>query len=472
VRAAGWWLPPDLRERVEEVREVELGGVTVEVPGLDAETLTGLAAELAMRALTTLAERPVAEIIAVLDTAAARWLDPQAEGRRRALELLPAITGFSRPMVAESIDLEMRSSRAPDLWRVLHSELGDPAALDGFVASASHPGGRVRAVGPGLVGAVFSSNIPALPHLSVMRALLVKSGFLGRSASAEPVFLPLYLDTLHELDPGIAGCCAALTWPRDAADLEAAFLGGIDAFIGWGGVDAEAHFRAAVPPELPMVFHGHRLGLAWVSQESLDGDLDALGRGLARDVSTFDQHACLAPHVVYVEGDLAAATRVAQAVARGLAAEAARLPPRVPDEGRLADLAQRRGVAELEAAMGLGALFVPDGGGPAWTVVVQQVDGFPVSPLDRFLTIVPVEGPHALVDRLRPLRGRLQNAAVAAPGPRGDRVRELLARLGVSRLCSPGGMATPSMMWHHDGLPCVGSLVRWCDDERRAPGEG
>ena len=30
-------------------------------------------------------------------------------------------------------------------------------------------------------------------------------------------------------------------------------------------------------------------------------------------------------------------------------------------------------------------------------------------------------------------------------------------------------MATPSMMWHHDGEACLASMVRWCDHETSAP---
>ena len=41
----------------------------------------------------------------------------------------------------------------------------------------------------------------------------------------------------------------------------------------------------------------------------------------------------------------------------------------------------------------------------------------------------------------------------------------LFARLGVSRICPAGKMPTPSMMWHHDGLPCIGEMVRWTDAE-------
>ena len=40
------------------------------------------------------------------------------------------------------------------------------------------------------------------------------------------------------------------------------------------------------------------------------------------------------------------------------------------------------------------------------------------------------------------------------------------ARAGVARVCPPGNMGTPTMMWHHDGFPCIAKMLRFCDWER------
>ena len=34
---------------------------------------------------------------------------------------------------------------------------------------------------------------------------------------------------------------------------------------------------------------------------------------------------------------------------------------------------------------------------------------------------------------------------------------------------NPGLMGLPSMMWRHDGKPCLGAMVRFCDEETEAP---
>jgi len=104
--------------------------------------------------------------------------------------------------------------------------------------------------------------------------------------------------------------------------------------------------------------------------------------------------------------------------------------------------------------------------------VVRPAEGLPASPLDRWVTVVPLKDAAALLGRLRPLHGLLQNAALAVKEAiEADALREELALLGVSRMCPPGAMATPSMVWHHDGKACVGAFVRWADVESVAPGE-
>ena len=112
--------------------------------------------------------------------------------------------------------------------RALDRELGSRQALDGFVSTAK---GRATATGPEVIGGIFSANIPALPHLTVMRSFLVKSACLGRVSRGEPLYLPLYAQSLAEIDPELSECLAVIHYDRDDDALADAFLGGIDHVI-------------------------------------------------------------------------------------------------------------------------------------------------------------------------------------------------------------------------------------------------
>ena len=463
----GWFLPRALRSIVAEERVHTLGGVPVSMPVLAPDQLATIGAHLAGARDRVLAERSVDSIVAVLDALAEAWLDDDTPERQRALEILPRITGTSAAMIRESIDLEQASSRADHMERALRSEFGNPAVLDGFVDNPLlGGGGQTMAVGPTLTGAVFSSNIPALPHLTAMRSLLVKSAFWGRTSRREPTFLPLYLSTLERLDPDLAACTASLWWPREARELEEPFLAASDCFVGWGGPEAEAHFREAVLPETRFVFHGHRIGFAIVDADSATDDV---ARGLARDASLFDQQACLSPHVVFFRGDLREATAFGSCLANHMEACAVELPGRTLTPGEAAAIQQFRGAAEVGEALTVGRLFTPADGTLTWTVSVEASERFSASPLNRCITVCAVPNWDEAMHALRPLSPWLQNAAIAVSTDEAPSLKTRFARLGVTRLCAPGLMATPSMMWHHDGEACLASMVRWCDHETLRP---
>ena len=101
----------------------------------------------------------------------------------------------------------------------------------------------------------------------------------------------------------------------------------------------------------------------------------------------------------------------------------------------------------------------------SWTVVYEPLKEFASSPLHRFIRIVPLPDLKDIVKYLSPIKGYMQNAGLEVGEERRAEFFSLFARLGVSRICPAGKMPTPSMMWHHDGLPCIGEMVRWTDAE-------
>ncbi|MDP6943796.1 MAG: acyl-CoA reductase, partial [Myxococcota bacterium] len=301
MSAKAYWLPPGCPVRLEtETVEVTRGDrrMTLEVPKPTPADLRAIAEHLRQARRRVLARRSVDDIVKSLDRTARRWLDPSYRPRLFARHTISIVTGFSSEMVARAIELEQAASRAPDMRAALVRELGDPASLDGFVST---PKGRSMAVGPELVGGIFSANIPALPHLTVMRAFLVKAACFGRVSIDEPIYLPLYADSLAEVDPELAECLAVVHWDRDDRDCEAAFLGGIDHLIAYGGDAALAGLKERLPAGVRATWHGHRMGFAYVARSALMGSVDGLVERLAFDFSIFDQHACLAPQACFVE---------------------------------------------------------------------------------------------------------------------------------------------------------------------------
>jgi hypothetical protein len=191
---------------------------------------------------------------------------------------------------------------------------------------------------------------------------------------------------------------------------------------------------------------------------------EEVARRIAVDVSVFNQHACIAPQAYLIEGDVDLVRRVARDVAGALAVYAAECPLGTLDEADAAALQLRRASAAYQAATRPGCDLLR-GDGLDWTVIVDTT----LLPLagggNRVLRIVPCHDLRDAVAQLRPLGRHLQNVGIGALGPALLTTASALARLGACRVSEPGRMAEPSMIWRHDGEPCLAQLVRWCDIE-------
>ena len=162
----------------------------------------------------------------------------------------------------------------------------------------------------------------------------------------------------------------------------------------------------------------------------------------------------------------------ADALARGMDTWLDRLPPRSLTVDEAAGLRAARDEARMVAMADGSTRIATPTDRLQGTVVVGPMDAFVPSPLDRFARVVPVVNTDALMNYLMPVQRYLQCAVVAGgPDENTDALKQRLAALGVTRICPPGSMGTPSMVWHHDGRACLGDLVRWCDEETIGPGD-
>ncbi|MFT5432460.1 MAG: hypothetical protein ACI9OJ_003159, partial [Myxococcota bacterium] len=352
-----------------------------------------------------------------------------------------------------------------DMEAALTRELGDFRALDGFVPM---PKGRTRAFGPGVIGGLFSANIPALPHLTVMRSFLVKAACFGRVSRGEPVYLPLYARSIASLDEDLASCLAVVHWDSARHDVEAAFTRGIDHLIAYGSDRTLSEIRSRARPGLSATWHGHRMGFAAVGRPAMSGDLADLGRSLAYDFTVFDQHACLAPQACFVEtGGDKTVLQLAKAIESGMTYWLKELPARRLTTQEAAPLRSAVDMTLMREAMGEEVTVVSPPKRLQGVVVVEHPDAFQPTPLDRFVRLIPVQSTKEIFQYLQPVREFLQCAAIIGFD---DPFRLELARLGTTRLCPPGATGTPSMVWAHDGNRCIADLVRWCDEETVLPG--
>jgi hypothetical protein len=478
IEVDAYYLPADFRAQVKAFRtetyQDEDIAIHLKIPQISRSFVETLADHLKKRRETYLAGLPIGKIIDVLDQASRRWLDRDYPPRKLALKTIPAITHFSRGVVEASIDVEMESSLREDIWRALCLEIKNPLFLDDFQYSPELEG-YSRAFGPKLILSIFSENIPALPHLLFMRSVLLKAACLGKVAAGEPTFAPLYLKTIEEIDPKMAESMAVLYWRGGEEEIEQAAFHQADAVIMFGGVEACESLREKIPRGVKALLHGHRLGFGIIGRKRLRRQgLRELAASVAYDCSMFDQQACLAPHTYYVEiGGEASPEEFCRTLAETMEGLNLKMPRGKISPGEASAIHQLRARYEFRELNDEGVLLLSSPHGTDWTIVYEKDPGiFAPSPLNRFIRVCGVEDIFQILPSLRAIAAYLQNAAVAVGDERETELIQRLGELGVARITSPGKMPVPSMMWHHDGISPLASLLRWCDVEKKDRDDG
>jgi len=471
VEANGYYFPPDFRYPISfTTKAYEHEDVTVhlKIPPATPDLVEALAEHLKKNREKHLARMPIERIVAVLDKASRRWLDEDYPYRRLALQTIPVITGFSREAVEASIDVEMETSLQHDMWQALRSEIQNPLYLDDFQYSDELKGYR-RAFGPELVVSFFSENIPSLPHLLFMRSALVKAACLGKVASGEPTFAALYLKSIEDIDPEMAGCMAVLYWQGGDEEIESAAFNHADAAVIFGSVETCASILKRIPNTVKALVHGHRMGFGIIGKNRMNHqDTEDLASKVAYDHAMFDQQACLAPQVYYLEeGGEVSPKEFAKILAKAMSAIEEKMPRGKLSAGEAALINQRRGRYEIRELNNEDIQMQTSSLGTTWTIVCEQDPGeFSPSPLNRFVRLWSVKDISQIIRELKPVGPFLQNAAVAVGDEREAELIRKLGELGVARITSPGNMPVPSMMWHHDGIATLAALLRWCDVEK------
>ncbi len=426
-----------------------------------------------------LIERPVMEIVEVIDHIAGRFLTPSDELRKSAIDGVVGSSGLSAAMANRVLDGMAVDWLAEPLRRTLLTEFGEPEVLDGFVLEAAPDGsaGRmIRAYGPELTLHVFSGNVPGVAVTSLIRALLVKSASFGKTGSGEPNLAPLFARAVAEADGDLGRCLAVAGWPGGDEALESPLLARADAVIVYGGDHTVEAIRNRIPARTHFHAYPHRFSLGVATREALTAEsARRIAADAAEAAAMFDQQGCTSPHVFYMEeGGEVTPGEWAEMLAAEMQEVERRLPRGRIEPGESAAILQARGETEIAQLAGLGHRLHMAATGTEWTVIFDPDPGFIPSCLNRTVRVKPIASADEVPGLLAPLGSALQTVGIEATMERRRPLAARLGEIGATRITSISRMPWPPATWHHDGRPPLSSLVRWCDleDDGSAASDG
>ena len=435
-----------------------------------------------------LAAVPFAELCRWLDAAAA-LLEPHAPLGARLRALVAATSDLADPLLDAALWLNAASLRAAAVREVVDRELSIGAVpgsrfLDEWVevdaprwdgatgplreALASGPetpapAPRIRAL-PTLQIHVTAGNAPVVAPASALRLLATRGGGVVKlpSGSILPgAALAVALHAAAAAHPAARPVLDALSlvyWQGgDAAVEQPLFDPAVfDRVVVWGAPDAVERVGGLARGIRTLTFNP-RYGVSLIGREALADPAarHAAARLAAADVLVWNQRACIASLVHYVEGeDEDAAHRWAVAL-RDALADADRLAPAAPSPAALGQIARmRRG-----SLIGARWYWVGGPGRDARAAVVVAPGPFDLAshPLSRVVIVRRV----ARLDEAVALLHRGVSTVGVHPEPRRLGLRDAVAAHGVSNVVPLGRAERAFAGMPHDGMRVLAELVEW-----------
>lgn len=424
----------------------------------DAEFICAKAAEKRR----SIAAYPVDKRLRLLAEVGKIWSDPESSYRKRAQEALPELTGFSPEMIRLGLD-ELPGILDPRaLRRKLNTELrGIPHGPNAFLSDV--PGAEGHWYPIGSVLHVLSGNVFLVAPGSLVEGILTGNVSILKMSSAETFFLPLFLESLKECDAdGIVGSSvAAVDFPSSVRDVRDVFKRGVDGIVVWGGEDAVRGYRDGLPARTRFIVFGPKLSMALVTKKGLaETGFSDTARLLSREIAVWDQNACTAPQVCFVEG-LAEAEALLEALHGAMEGTLAELPPGRPAADAAVEIRKLRSIAEVAEARG-GTKLRDSGADLNWTLFTDVEKVFEPSPLNRTLRLVPYDAFDDVVATVRPVRGYLQTVGLIATVAESADIADALAFESALKTVRLGSMSGGNVDDPHDGqydLPQLMNLV-------------
>lgn len=402
------------------------------------------------RARQRLRQRDLDDILAAVQVAFDKWHDINSPQRRLAEATLPSVTGFSASMIRYGLPRILAPLQIDSMRELLTQEL--------------RPTPRRTAVAPALLVHVLAGNIPGLGAVAANLSLAIGSPTILKTAAGDPLSTALWAQTIAEADPELGECLAVTYWPGGDVDTEAVVFDRADMVVASGSNESIAAIATRVRSRFRG--HGHRVSFAAVGTDCLDDEtaVAALARGLARDISVWDQQGCLSPQMCYVEaGGRVAPHEFATILAGALAADAVELPPRRLSLDEQAAVQRFRQEAEWTE----GTTLLASEDSTAWSISMENEGRFRPTCLNRCVRLLAVSRLEDTLPALAPQRRHLEAAGLAVGPARRSELARRLGDIGVHRVCPLGKMQEPPLSWCQGGRPRVGDWVEWMEDETR-----
>lgn len=409
----------------------------------------------------TLRDYPDDKVLRLLDRVRAKWADPLYPRLATLRAKLPLETGFTLPMIELGIQELVWVLDSKLLRRKRDVEMhGIPSDPDMTYESDTQT--ILRREPLGIVLHVLAGNVFLVGAGSLVEGLLTGNVTILKQSSNERVFLPELIESIRECDEDgvVSASIAVIDYSSSQKDVIAELKKRVDGIVVWGGEEAVKAYRNDCPARVRIIVFGPKLSLAVVTKSGIERyGIETIADKLAWEMTIWDQNACTAPQVCYVDGETEAKL-LAESTALALEAWQRKIPVGNVDPNAAVEIQKLRGVAVISEARGQGLVRASQGN-VNWTVIVSQDATLEPSPLHRTLKIVPIDSIATVIQEAEKLRGYVQTIGLAVGTQEAPSLWSALARHGALRIFELGVMSGGEIADPHDGAYDLPQLVNF-----------
>jgi hypothetical protein len=303
---------------------------------------------------------------------------------------------------------------------------------------------------------ITAGNAPAVPVISLLRALATKGAAVIKSPYG--AVMPGALVALAALsfapDHAITRHLSLVYWRGGDRTVEDVLMApmAFDRIVVWGAPDAVKSVQARAEFTRTLAFNP-RYGLSLIGNEAFADSLRDVAIKSSVDALIWNQKACIASYVQYVEGTLADAERYAAELRTVLAQWDAYAPNYMPPSASGALRRMRRG-KYMDASWHTNKR---DDRPTSNVVVMDGKFDMLDHPMARTIVVRRVD---SLLDVIGTLHHGVASVGIYPEGRRRE-LRDLVLARGVSNVLPLGQVERTFGGMPHDGMRVLGDLVDW-----------
>lgn len=424
------------------------------------QVLSSLCEHLCHNSTAILKNIPIAKIVDSVNTATELWLQKHLTDTALLTEAMAKLSGFSVEMTAELLRLSKTTTTAAALWELLHEEFTNPEVLDRLTLQGNSKT-AVMAIAPELILTLLPENEELYSNLSILRALLVKSSCLCLAPGKPPVCAASYIRTLASVNPDIGRCFCILSLHHDCS-----FMPGIVSRYA-GAVlnnDTSTMSKENVKPSADSSKRNISFMLLGNHISKSIQQAKQICSAVAYDIAMFDQKSMFSPQWIFIHEHTEAITRfLCGEIAQNMRLMEQNLPRGTLDAEKTAAINRCWDETELSMLLGEDVEIFSNRGKDNFLIYLDRRPKLEPTCAGRCIKIVPVQTLDTMIKLLEPFRDNLLCAAVEMNNT--DYINSVLIGCGITRICSPGSMAVPTIHGLTGGSRYLSPLMRFCHAE-------